>query len=243
MTDRSQGACVLALRPPQAPWGGPAAANASTRHRATGATRQAGSQAPWGGPASALLALWNDVEASFESEYNDWQTREHMPERCRVPGVLWGRRYRLHDQPQAALPRYLTLYGLRDEGVLETPAYRHLLNEPTPMSRRMRPVLSNLSRWVCRVQEDEGPWEAAGRLAVWALGSAADANADADAPRLVIHPGDPHLLARRLHDADPQPWLRAEPARGVQGGWLLGVAAAAGELQGQSGGTPYQRCA
>jgi len=230
---------VLAFRPPQAPWGGPAAEHAVTRHRATGATRPAGS--PGRAPveaAAALLALWNDVEASFEAEYNDWQAREHVPERCRVPGVLWGRRYRLHDQPQAALPRYLTLYGLRDEGVLESPAYRRLLNDPTPMSRRMRPVLSNLSRWVCRVQEDEGAWEAAGRLAVWALGS----GSDADAPRLVVAPGDPHLLARRLHDADPLSWVRAEQARGVQGGWLLGVAAA-GALQGHAGGTAYVRCA
>ena len=198
--------------------------------------------APRGKPTAlwrpgALLALWNDVEPSFEAEYNDWQTREHVPERCRVPGILWGRRYRLQDQPQAALPRYLTLYGLRDEAVLESPAYRRLLNEPTPLSRRMRPVLSHLSRWVCRVQEDEGPWEAASRLAVWALGS----GRDADAPRVVVAPGDPHLLARRLHDADPLSWLQAEQARGVQGGWLLGVAGA-GALQGHAGGTPYERC-
>jgi hypothetical protein len=188
--------------------------------------------------SSFLLALWNDVEPSFEAEYNDWQAREHVPERCRVPGILWGLRYRLQDLLPAALPRYLTLYGLRDEGVLEGPAYRRLLNEPTPRSRRMRPVLSNLSRWVCRVQKDEGPWGAASRLAVWALGN----RGNADAPRLVVAPGDPHLLARRLHAADPLPGLRAEPARGVQGGWLLGVPAAAA-LRGHAGGTAYERCA
>ena len=187
---------------------------------------------------SFLLALWNDVEPSFEAEYNDWQAREHVPERCRVPGILWGLRYRLQNLLPAALPRYLTLYGLRDEGVLEAPAYRRLLNEPSPRSRRMRPVLSNLSRWVCRVQEHEGAWDAAGRLAVWALGN----RSDADTPRLVVAPGDPHVLARRLHDAGPLPWPRAESVRGVQGGWLLGVAAA-GVLQGHVGGTPYERCA
>lgn len=191
--------------------------------------------------AGALLALWNDVEPSFEAEYNDWQAREHVPERCRVPGILWGLRYRLHDLLPAALPRYLTLYGLRDEGVLESAAYRRLLNEPTPRSRRMRPVLSNLSRWVCRVQEHEGAWDAASRLAVWALGSRADAGADT--PRVVVQPGGAHLLARRLRDTEPQPGLHAGPVRGVQGGWLLGVAAAAGERVGPSGGTPYLRCA
>ena len=191
--------------------------------------------------AGALLALWNDVEPSFEAEYDDWQAHEHVPERCAVPGILWGLRYRLHDLLPAALPRYLTLYGLRDEGVLESPAYRRLLNEPTPRSRRMRPVLSNLTRWVCRVQAHEGAWDAASRLAVWALGSRVDAAADV--PRVVVHPGHAHLLARRLRDTAPQPWLQGGPERGVQGGWLLGVAAGAGALQGPSGGTRYQRCA
>lgn len=186
-----------------------------------------------------LLALWNDVEPSFEAEYNDWQAREHVPERCRVPGILWGLRYRLQDLLPAALPRYLTLYGLRDAGVLESAAYRRLLNEPTPRSRRMRPVLSNLSRWVCRVQEHEGAWDAASRLAVWVLGSRADADAGADIPRVVVDPAGAHLLARRLQDAEQQ----AGPARGVQGRWLLGVAAAAGDLLGPLGGAPYQRCA
>lgn len=186
-----------------------------------------------------LLALWNDVEPSFEAEYNDWQAREHVPERCRVPGILWGLRYRLQDLLPAALPRYLTLYGLRDEGVLESTAYRRLLNEPTPRSRRMRPVLSNLSRWVCRVQEHEGAWDAASRLAVWVLGSRADADAGGHVPRVVVDPAGAHLLARRLQDAEQQ----AGPARGVQGRWLLGVAAAAGDLLGPLGGAPYQRCA
>ena len=49
-----------------------------------------------------LLALWNDVEPSFEAEYNDWQAREDVPERCRVPGILWGQRYRLQDLLLAA---------------------------------------------------------------------------------------------------------------------------------------------
>ena len=100
----------------------------------------------------------------------------------------------------------------------------------------MRPVLSNLSRWVCRVQEHEGAWDAASRLAVWVLGSRADADAGADVPRVVVDPAGAHLLARRLRDAE----LPVGPARGVQGGWLLGVAA---DLLGPLGGAPYQRCA
>ena len=40
-----------------------------------------------------IAAFWADVEASGEADYNDWHTREHMPERCGVPGFLRGRRW------------------------------------------------------------------------------------------------------------------------------------------------------
>ena len=42
---------------------------------------------------SACLAIWNDVEPAREAEYELWHTREHVPERCGVPGILAGRRY------------------------------------------------------------------------------------------------------------------------------------------------------
>ena len=35
---------------------------------------------------SAFLAIWHDIEAHGELEYNDWHTREHMPERVAVRG-------------------------------------------------------------------------------------------------------------------------------------------------------------
>ncbi len=34
----------------------------------------------------AILAFWADVDASGEADYVDWHNREHMPERCAVPG-------------------------------------------------------------------------------------------------------------------------------------------------------------
>ena len=36
---------------------------------------------------SAFLAIWHDIEAHGELEYDDWHTREHMPERV-APGAL-----------------------------------------------------------------------------------------------------------------------------------------------------------
>src|SRR5439155_26673945 len=40
---------------------------------------------------SAILAFWADVEPAGEADFNDWHTREHMPERVGVPGLPRGR--------------------------------------------------------------------------------------------------------------------------------------------------------
>src|SRR5688500_2038945 len=101
--------------------------------------------------ATALLALWNDVGPELDAQYNDWHAHEHVPERLTVPGILWGRRYGRPAEDGA--PRYLTLYGLRDAGVLDSEPYQRLLREPTPMSRAMRPALTNVSRWICTLHE------------------------------------------------------------------------------------------
>jgi hypothetical protein len=36
---------------------------------------------------TAFLAIWHDIAAEGEPEYNLWHTREHMPERVGIPGV------------------------------------------------------------------------------------------------------------------------------------------------------------
>lgn len=146
-------------------------------------------------PAAALLALWNDVDPAVEATYNEWHAREHVPERCTVPGILWGRRYARVSGPMPA--RYLTLYGLRDAAVLDSEPYQRLLLDPTPMSRTMRPALRNVARWVCDVCE-QGAWDAGRHLAVWTSLQAMN--------RMV--PGNT-LVARRRDDAKPLPWVGA----------------------------------
>ena len=42
---------------------------------------------------AALLALWNDIRREREAEYDRWHTREHVPERVAVSGMLGARRY------------------------------------------------------------------------------------------------------------------------------------------------------
>ncbi len=160
--------------------------------------------------ATALLALWNGVDPAHEAEYNRWHAQEHVPERLTVPGMQWARRY-VALWPQTG-PRYLTLYGLRDARVLEEDAYQRLLREPTPWSARMRPRLCDLSRWVCALvapqAAPQGAW-----LQVHLFDAAQAARHRADSPA--------DLLAERMPDAAPLPWLRGGQALAVQGRWLV----------------------
>lgn len=169
--------------------------------------------------ATAVLALWNGVDPALEAEYEDWHAREHVPERLTVPGMLWGLRYRLIDAatPADCPPDYLTLYGLHSPAVLDSAAYQRLLRAPTPASRRMRPALTRLTRWVCTLLSP-GRLEAGDGLAVWTL-PAANAQAATVPPLPAPEPAD--LLARRLPDASPLPWLRAGQDQPIQGDWLV----------------------
>ncbi len=171
---------------------------------------------PRGEPATALLALWNDVDPALEAEYEAWHAVEHVPERLTVPGMQWAYRF-----GRPAAPRYLTLYGLRDAGVLEGEAYQRLLREPTPMSRRMRPALQNISRWVCALVEASG-LEQGSHLAVWTAGQQ-----DHGPAHGLLAAGGPEargrLVAQRLPQASPLPWLHAGQAQAIEGRWLMAL--------------------
>ena len=95
----------------------------------------------------AVLALWNSVDTSRTREYNAWHTREHVPERLTVPGILGARRYL---RTQGCLPDYLTLYPLDTIDVLRSSQYRALLDNPTAWSQTMRPALRDFLRVPCR---------------------------------------------------------------------------------------------
>ncbi len=169
--------------------------------------------------AAALLTLWNDVDPAVDAAYNDWHAREHVPERCTVPGILWGRRYGL--VAGGGMPRYLTLYGLREPAVLDSAPYQRLLREPTPASRAMRPALCNVTRWVCRLIVDDAT--ACGEdLALRLL------TGDGDAAHEALRSGRTgHLLAQRIVDTAPLPWLASSQDAGLLGDWLWGSTKAA----------------
>jgi len=125
----------------------------------------------------AVLALWNGFEADRLQEYDLWHTREHVPERLGVPGMLSARRY---ERIEGALPQFLTLYDLETLDVLTSAAYRRLLDNPTEWSRSMRPSFRGFMRLCC-----ERTASAGGGLGGWLMATVVDerANVDADAAR------------------------------------------------------------
>lgn len=117
---------------------------------------------------TAFLALWNDIDPARDGEYNLWHTREHVPERVGVPGILSGRRY---VADSATTHRYFTLYELETLAVLSSPAYTQLVANPTPWSRSMRPSFSNFLRYPCTTTLTLGRGHG-GTLATFRLGTA-----------------------------------------------------------------------
>jgi hypothetical protein len=95
---------------------------------------------------NSVLAIWADVEVSGEADYNDWHTREHMPERCGVPGFLRGRRY----VAVTAGPKYFMMYETETLETLASPAYVERLNNPTPWTRKCLALFRNSNRTACR---------------------------------------------------------------------------------------------
>ena len=96
---------------------------------------------------SGFLAIWHDIEAEGELEYNNWHTREHMPERLGVPGFEVGRRWVNWNLDRH---RYFTLYEARTIDVFGSEPYRARLNAPSAWSNRVQPHFTNFVRSACR---------------------------------------------------------------------------------------------
>jgi len=94
-----------------------------------------------------ILAIWNDVRAGDEAEFEDWFQGEHLIERLAVPGLLYGRRH----QAISGESGYFNFYLTQSPAVLTSKAYLERLDNPTPMTRKiMSDVFINMNRTVCR---------------------------------------------------------------------------------------------
>jgi len=84
---------------------------------------------------TGLLMVWVDVPADREEDFNRWYNEEHLAERLAVPGFLSAARY----QAVKNGPKHLACYELESAAVLDTPAYKRVLANPTPWTRRCSP--------------------------------------------------------------------------------------------------------
>jgi hypothetical protein len=114
---------------------------------------------------SAFLALFNDFDPARDDEYNEWHSREHVPERLTIPGITRARRY--VSRSDARFP-YFTLYEVASADTLLSQPYQHLLANPTPWSGTMRPSFRQFLRIPCRTLASRGDG-IAGHVGVYVL--------------------------------------------------------------------------
>lgn len=90
-----------------------------------------------------MLAIWSDIPAEQETDYLHWLTREHTQERVSTEGFVAVRVFRAD---QTGLCRYFICYDLETAGVVGSAPYLAKLNNPTPWSQRIMPLLGNFRR-------------------------------------------------------------------------------------------------
>src|SRR5215207_8625484 len=90
--------------------------------------------------------MWHDIAAAGETDYNDWHTREHMPERVGIPGFLIGRRYVDWNLTKY---RYFTMYEGHTLATFNSAPYLERLNAPTAWTNRIQPHFRNMVRAAC----------------------------------------------------------------------------------------------
>lgn len=111
---------------------------------------------------SAAVAMWWDIAPAQRTEFEDWHTHEHFPERLGIPGFQRGSRW----ADAAGGEGYFVMYELESYETLTSSHYLARLNDPTPWSTKMMPHHRHMVRSQCRVLEAFGGGVAASMLTV-----------------------------------------------------------------------------
>jgi hypothetical protein len=158
--------------------------------------------------ASGVLAIWNDVAAGREVEFEHWFKSEHLEERLAVPGFRHGRRFEAIE----GAPRYFVYYLTDTPAVLTSAAYRARLDNPTPLTRTMMTkVFRNMHRTLCRRVERRGALS--GAVCVTARFDALPAPAALE-PWLALHEQAGVASCEFWSAVDQQPVAEEERLRG-----------------------------
>ncbi len=105
---------------------------------------------PLAGKGMLLTSM--DIDPADEAEFNRWYDREHLEERVAIEGFIEARRYVAH----SGSPRFLFLYSTKTIEVLDSPAYRARLANPTPWSAKTMARFKNMIRVVARITVSKG---------------------------------------------------------------------------------------
>ena len=105
---------------------------------------------PLAGKGMLLTSM--DIDAADEADLNRWYDREHLEERVAIDGFLEARRYVAH----SGSPKFLFLYSTKTIEVLDSPAYRAKLANPTPWSVKTMAGFKNMIRAVARITASRG---------------------------------------------------------------------------------------
>jgi hypothetical protein len=100
----------------------------------------------------AAVAMWWNVRPEQRSEFGDWHSHEHFPERMSIPGFRRGSRWTSTLDAEG----FFVLYELERYETLTSQGYLDRLNAPTPWSAKMMPHHLNMVRSQCRVEASFG---------------------------------------------------------------------------------------
>jgi len=100
----------------------------------------------------AAVAMWWNIRPEQRSEFGDWHSHEHFPERMSIPGFRRGSRWTSTLDTEG----FFVLYELDQYEVLTSRGYLDRLNAPTPWSTKMMPHHLDMVRSQCRVEASFG---------------------------------------------------------------------------------------
>jgi hypothetical protein len=100
----------------------------------------------------AAVAMWWSVPPEQRTEFGDWHSHEHFPERMSIPGFRRGSRWTSIEDTDG----FFVLYELDEYDVLTSRGYLDRLNAPTPWSTRMMPHHLGMVRSQCRIAASFG---------------------------------------------------------------------------------------
>ena len=99
---------------------------------------------------SAVLVNWGGIKPDKEEDYNQWHSKEHMPERMSVKGFF--RAFRCVGlKGTNDNDKYFMMYDVKSKGILSSKQYLNRLNNPTDWTSKILSKYVYPSRAICEV--------------------------------------------------------------------------------------------